>query len=186
MLRIAREHDLTSLVQGDAQRLPFGDNAFDAVLAVHVLHLVPDWRGALAEAVRVLRPGGWLIQGRDWRDPDSCVGQLRSKLRETLIALQPGIRPPGAGAAIGQALIKLGCTPEPEVVAATWTTSISPSAVLHGMAARDDAETWALPDDLLHAALDHLRGWAERTWVDLDAEQPVEQRFILSPARKQG
>jgi len=49
------------LAQADATRLPFTAGAFGSVLAVHVLHLIPDWRVAVDEAVRVLRPGGALV-----------------------------------------------------------------------------------------------------------------------------
>jgi ubiquinone/menaquinone biosynthesis C-methylase UbiE len=42
----------------DAQAIPFGDAAFDAVIANHMLYHVPDRPRALAEIRRVLRPGG--------------------------------------------------------------------------------------------------------------------------------
>lgn len=184
MLHQAYHHGMELLVQGDAQCLPFASHTYDAVLAVHVLHLLDDWRAALAETVRVLRPGGVVLQGRDWRDPQSCVGQLRAMLRNTLIALQPGIRPPGAGAAVGQALHKLGCVPEPDVIAAHWQSTTNPAAVLQNMAARHDAETWALPADLLDAALERVGANAAELWSDLDAPQPVEQQFIISVARR--
>ena len=45
------------LVRADATRLPFAAGSFGAVLAVHVLHLIPDWRVAVDESLRVLRPG---------------------------------------------------------------------------------------------------------------------------------
>jgi len=41
----------------DATALPFGDGAFGATLAAHVLHLIPPWRHAVAELVRVVGPG---------------------------------------------------------------------------------------------------------------------------------
>src|SRR6185503_20169075 len=47
-------------VQADAQRLPLGDAEFDAVMLVSMLHHVEDPAAALAEAQRVLRPGGRL------------------------------------------------------------------------------------------------------------------------------
>lgn len=44
--------------EGDAEHLPFEDDSFDAVLAVNALQLADDVEDALAEAARVLVPGG--------------------------------------------------------------------------------------------------------------------------------
>ncbi|MDA0577559.1 MAG: class I SAM-dependent methyltransferase [Verrucomicrobia bacterium] len=44
--------------QGDAQDLPYADGSFDAVSTVGLLQCLSDWKFALAEAVRVLKPGG--------------------------------------------------------------------------------------------------------------------------------
>ncbi|MCV7067638.1 methyltransferase domain-containing protein [Mycolicibacterium houstonense] len=43
-------------VRADAQRLPFRDETFDAVVSLAVLQLIPDPVAALSEMVRVLRP----------------------------------------------------------------------------------------------------------------------------------
>ncbi|MQA86524.1 MAG: methyltransferase domain-containing protein [Streptosporangiales bacterium] len=45
-------------VRGDATALPFPDDAFDGVIAAEILEHLPDDEGAMAELVRVLRPGG--------------------------------------------------------------------------------------------------------------------------------
>jgi SAM-dependent methyltransferase len=45
---------------GDAENLPFLDNAFDRVYSWGVLHHTPDTARAVREATRVLRPGGRL------------------------------------------------------------------------------------------------------------------------------
>jgi ubiquinone/menaquinone biosynthesis C-methylase UbiE len=47
--------------RGRAERLPFADRSVDAVVATHVLCSVEDPAAALAEARRVLRPGGRLV-----------------------------------------------------------------------------------------------------------------------------
>lgn len=45
----------------DAQRLPLATASVDVLLANHMLYHVPDLAAALAEFVRVLRPGGYLL-----------------------------------------------------------------------------------------------------------------------------
>jgi SAM-dependent methyltransferase len=49
------------VVLGDATRLPLAPSCVDAVVIIWLLHLLPDAAPVLAEAARVLRPGGVLI-----------------------------------------------------------------------------------------------------------------------------
>lgn len=59
--------DAVPSVQGDATRLPFATDAVGAAYVVHVLHLIPDWREAVAEILRVVRPGGvFLVSQGAW------------------------------------------------------------------------------------------------------------------------
>lgn len=65
LLNVAREladeaglGGLVELKDGDCRALPFPDASFDAVLAATTLSHVPDAGRALAEMVRVTRPGG--------------------------------------------------------------------------------------------------------------------------------
>jgi ubiquinone/menaquinone biosynthesis C-methylase UbiE len=59
--------DWVELHEGDAATLPFPDGTFDFVTVVQVYEYVPDIQRALAEASRVLRPGGRLaIVDTDW------------------------------------------------------------------------------------------------------------------------
>ena len=48
-------------VEAEADHLPFGDATFDAAMLVSMLHHVDDQPAALAEARRILRPGGQLV-----------------------------------------------------------------------------------------------------------------------------
>lgn len=52
----------------DAQQLPFADATFDVVLANHMLYHIAALPGALAEIRRVLRPDGLLVAGTNSQD----------------------------------------------------------------------------------------------------------------------
>ncbi|MFI6207420.1 class I SAM-dependent methyltransferase [Streptomyces sp. NPDC051041] len=68
MLALARRRlggDVALHMADLRDRLPFGDGAFDDVVASLVLHYLEDWGPTLAEIRRVLRPGGRLIASVD-------------------------------------------------------------------------------------------------------------------------
>ena len=68
------------LRQGALEALPIGDAEIDVVLLVLVLHHVPDPARALAEAARILKPGGRLIvvdmQPHDREDYRQSMGHV--------------------------------------------------------------------------------------------------------------
>ena len=49
------------VLEADAERLPFDDGSFDLVFSWGVIHHTSDMDAALAQLVRVLRPGGTLV-----------------------------------------------------------------------------------------------------------------------------
>ena len=186
-------HERVHLVQGDITALPFRSGVFDAALAVHVLHLVEDWAGVLTRVKALVRPGGTLLLGRDWVDPESFAGMIRNHFRRTVQEVGTAMLPPGSsaaaapsgGAAIVQTLLALGASPvgTGEHVAAEWTTDLTPRQVLDGIRSRDDAESWVLPDEVLVETMRRLDAFALSHWPDPDAPQPVTRRFLLGVFR---
>ena len=62
MLAIARHGETpVDYGRGDALALPFGDEQFDVAVSTQVYEYVDDIEGSLAEARRVLHPGGRLL-----------------------------------------------------------------------------------------------------------------------------
>jgi ubiquinone/menaquinone biosynthesis C-methylase UbiE len=61
-------------VQGDAEALPFGDAEFDVVLNIESSHNYPNPEKFFAEAVRVLKPGGYIVHA------DMMTGSFRAQV----------------------------------------------------------------------------------------------------------
>jgi SAM-dependent methyltransferase len=57
---LAAVHGAFDFQQIDAERIPFGPHAFDAVIANHMLYYARDVDATVAEICRVLKPGGTL------------------------------------------------------------------------------------------------------------------------------
>ena len=154
--RIARE-GLTDRVEvrpGDAARLDFPAASFDFVTVVQVYLYVADVEGALAEAARVLRPGGRLaVVDTDW---DSCVWLTADRDRHRRVMegrvahfAQAHLPPrlPGLLARAGLRLSHVEAIPVLELGGGPDTFSgglIAPTAdlaVRHGLP-REEAEAW--------------------------------------------
>ncbi|WP_262282732.1 methyltransferase domain-containing protein [Micromonospora sp. MA102] len=78
----AAAHGVT-VIQGDATAVPLADGCAAVVSAGELLEHVPDWRRAVAEACRLLRPGGLLV-----------LDTLNDTLLARLVAVELGERLP--------------------------------------------------------------------------------------------
>lgn len=75
MVAATRRRGIEAIV-GDVQRLPFPAAAFDGAIAAWMLYHVPDRDRAIAELVRVLRPGGRLVAITTGREHLAALWQL--------------------------------------------------------------------------------------------------------------
>lgn len=104
MLSQATQHDLTA-VRADGSRLPVREESVDAVLIVDALHHIADRSAALAEAHRVIRPGGVLVVFEF--DP-SCVRGRLLAIGERLIRFDSTFETP---AGLGKMIQSAGFEP---------------------------------------------------------------------------
>jgi demethylmenaquinone methyltransferase/2-methoxy-6-polyprenyl-1,4-benzoquinol methylase len=100
MLRVgaAKPAALVSFVAGDALRLPFADEAFDAVTISFGLRNVADPDAALAEMLRVTRPGGKLVICEFSHLPSRPLDQVYQRYLGAALPLVARRLSPNAGA----------------------------------------------------------------------------------------
>lgn len=98
--KLARRELRTGLVEGEAAHLPFKAGSFDAVLHHGGFAEFGDQRGALAEMMRVARPGARIVvcdAGTPTDRPLSLVNRLLLKMQPVYDQPPPvGLVPPGA------------------------------------------------------------------------------------------
>jgi len=97
LLERARENSQIAGVEvdwreGDAEKFPFHDEAFDVVLSQFGHMFAPRPSLAVAEMLRVLKPGG-TIAFSTW-PPDLLVGRMFRLVASYMPPLPPGIPPP--------------------------------------------------------------------------------------------
>jgi SAM-dependent methyltransferase len=166
------------LLLADATRLPLSDATFGSVLAVHVLHLIPRWHDAVAEAFRVLRPGGALIASFPG-------GEAASRQQVRIAAWRPAVREALGRHGIVRA--RHGASTPQDISACLGdhaTARMLPSVrvpetqtlarTLHDLEGQLYSWTWPYPRDQVLSAAADIRAWAQREDVSLDEEHPVE------------
>ncbi|MEU6711639.1 class I SAM-dependent methyltransferase [Nonomuraea sp. NPDC046802] len=112
MARIAA--DRVDVVLGDGRALPVRDGAFDAVTVIWLLHLLDDARPVIAEAARVLRPGGLFVTTVDKRAAHGPGGRPSPADRAELVveeASSRGLRMSGESTFVGHGQGRSGPDP---------------------------------------------------------------------------
>lgn len=152
-LRAKRGPARVQAARADASRLPFPDARFDAVVGVHVFHLIPAWREALAEVARVLRPGGVLLHAADEQAAGGSLGFSPHRLVAALGYANAGVPrerfesfPDDEG---------WRATSPPRRIA--FTRVMTPQTLIDRMAARCWSVTWPMTDSDLARVVETLR-----------------------------
>ncbi len=162
------------LVLADATTLPFPDGTFGAAYAAHVLHLIPAWRHAAAEMIRVVRPGGPVLI--DLGTESGIAFEVKERFSRAMGKSSPhgGVHD---AAVLDAAMAELGATvrPLPEIA----EREERPLEDLIGAyEANRFSFTWDLDDATRHRAAEETRGWARRRYGSLDEPRTIEYPIV--------
>jgi SAM-dependent methyltransferase len=164
------------LVIGDATAMPFADGAFGAAYLRWVLHLIPDWRVALADMARVVRPGGVLLVSLGAFDE---VGRaIRARFSEiTGLSTDPVGLMWGNHEALDGELERLGL--RLRVLPSIPEEEEEPlGSFLDAIEDGRWSWTWHVPEDARVDAVRELRPWAEERFGPLDRVERYEVETV--------
>lgn len=176
-----------AVLRGDATRLPFREGSFGAVIEVHVLHLIPGWREAVAEVRRVLAPGGTLLVSRRlWDRSEGNGPRALARKRHARILAEWGLGTQRIGVRGDEemiaSLVELGGRVE-ELEPVSWRERETWAEYLEILERRVWSESWQVPEVPWKAAVRRLRVDLAAEAVDINAPVTVERHVDLAAIR---
>ncbi len=140
---------------GDAMRLPFADGTFDAVVIVHVLHLVKDAEKVLVEVGRVLKAEGVILK---------CQNQSGAKLDSItplndawMNATRKVRSARDLWRNVDEMMHENGWTPVKPAQTYPYEITTTPQDFLDRVESRAWSSTWDMPDDLWQAGVNAVK-----------------------------
>lgn len=165
-----REATPVSIALADATKLPFASGAFDAGLACHVFHLIPDWQNAVDELIRAVGPAGKILHDfgdfghYEWADIlqfflDSAGAVNRHRGANDVREVDEHL--------LARGLRLIGEEVVPAKRRSTYARSIA------AMEGGIFSITWDIPEDSRGRAADATRAWVTSQLGDLDEEREI-------------
>ncbi|GLZ45666.1 hypothetical protein Acsp06_18510 [Actinomycetospora sp. NBRC 106375] len=164
--------------EGDAEALPYADDAFDVATSCVGVMFAPHHQQAADELVRVVRPGG-RIGIISWT-PEGFVGDLFTTMKPYAPPPPPGAQPPPlwgdeahVRALLGERVtdletrrqtVTVSAFATPDAFRAYWKETYGPTIVAYRNVADDAERTAALEADIAGVAARHDRGGGTMDW----------------------
>jgi ubiquinone/menaquinone biosynthesis C-methylase UbiE len=159
---------------GDVRAIPGGDGCFDAAVVSKLFQHVADWQLACRHLVRVVRPGGWIVQINERGAFGNAVRRYFSRCADELgfssryVGLDPH-----SESELTAFMHHLGCVATPSDMSdLRWTIAITYGEAVRRIQERLFAEFWYLPDDVHERLVAAVTAWVD---AQPDGRATVEQ-----------
>ena len=169
--------------KADVTSLPFPDDTFDIAVAVHVFHLIRDWKKAMDEVFRVLLPDAplvFLYTGTGSEIPD-----IKTRYRELCAVGGHPVRHIGmrTAAELDDYVASIGRRIERFQDCWQWTSQIWIDKTLSDMKSRFYSMTNLVPDDVHLEAIGKLERELTEQYgnlaVEVDVSVQINLAFVL-------
>lgn len=168
-------------IEANGARLPLASTSFDAVVGVHIFHLIPEWRDVITEIARVLKPGALLLLGWDdrvdavprdvWSTPSASpaqsLGSVPWQQRQTFP-------------------LDLGWQYAGEPLTHAYTFYKSPQTTLEEIQNRVWSHTWRMTDAELDEGIAKVKAYIDATFADPSLPVAHDERFTVQAYRLPG
>lgn len=176
--QLSADHLQPDLMLGDATRLPLRNDSFRAVLMVHVLHLVSDWRAVIDETRRVLAPGGVFLHDRTRYDDDNPWHRTFRRREDLLASLGFTARKRPGMEEIESQLESIGGTLRTAVYAEADEIEVV-ADVLNRARNRVDSWTWEVPNEIFETFLPQYEAYVREDLGGPDAKHSTHLTYSL-------
>lgn len=171
------------LAEADMTRLPFETASFDAVVAVHVFHLVPDWQGALDEVERVLKPDGRILICWNDREPENEIAELWKTWNE-VIPQEENQRVGVSEAEHHDYLLGKGWQ-SGELARHEFKSYITPAMHLDGLKNRLWSRLWRMREEDLQDGVAAVEARIAQLFTDVNQRLEINASFKVQPYTRQ-
>jgi SAM-dependent methyltransferase len=185
LAHLRAKHAELPVAMASALALPFPARTFDAVLFVHLLHLLPDAGEGLRAARGVVRPDGLLLYGRTDHSESArrdVFARVREIVRELIGVDLGGEWHAKADRAFADTARDLG-VPVVQTVLARWTEQATGRQLIEAFERRLYSSMWAIPDAVMPDLLARLTPRVEQMLGGLDRPLENDATFTLVSVR---
>lgn len=171
VLRQKQGKNPVHLIQGDATQLPLPDNSVDAVVTVHVFHLIPRWEYVLEQIARVLRPNALLLNGYNGHH---LLDDIRKEAFE-------GFEAPAMGVAwnkLDSFLVDKGWRYQ-STETHTYPVQVVPINMIDAVQQRMWSRTWFMGDTEIEMVSERIQALITKHFSDLGQPITLEGSFTI-------
>lgn len=189
LARLREKRADIDVMLAEASHPPLREAVFDALLFVHILHLVPDAEATLRATLPLVRPGGVVLFGGDEGQVGNRAEAERIIRQATAdiagIALSEWETRERALALTERVLREFGATTR-AITLAKWRRAGTGRAMITRLERQDYSSSWKIPKAALPAIIERVTPELDALYGGLDREVEFERAFVMTVATLPG